>query len=231
LPRSPARYQILTGWSEAIQAAGVQVTVLQRFSKETTFERNGVIYHFLRDAHRPELRKWRVPARFHRRVHDLCLRALRLVVDQCERVQLDVIGEDTPDGSIGRLAAALGLTEQVRFHGFLAQDEIVPFYQRTHLYVQSSLFENMPATVLEAAAAGVPTVGTAVGLVAEPAPSAALAVPVGDEQALAEGIISLLQNPELRERFGRAAQGFVRRYDADWTAAEFERTYGRLRRG
>jgi hypothetical protein len=71
-----ARYRILTDWSEAIQAAGVQVTVLQRFRKETTFERNGVIYHFLRDAHRPELRKWQVPARFHRRVHEFCLRAL-----------------------------------------------------------------------------------------------------------------------------------------------------------
>ena len=164
-------------------------------------------------------------------MHDLCLRALRLVGDRCERVQLDVIGEDTLDGSIGRLAAALSLTEQVRFHGFLAQDKIVPFYQRAHLYVQSSLFENTPATVLEAAAAGVPTVGTAVGLVAELAPSAALAVPVNDEQALAKGVISLLQNPELRERFGRAAEGFVRRYDADWTAAEFGITYAKLSGG
>jgi len=159
------------------------------------------------------------------------LQALRLVVDRCEGVQLDVIGEDTLGGSIERLAGELSLTEKLRFYGFLTQAALIPFYQRAHLYVQSSLFENTPATVLEAAAAGVPTVRTAVGLAAELAPSAALAVPVGDAEALATGILSLLQDSERRERLGRAAQAFVRPHDADWTAAEFERIYGRLRRG
>ena len=60
---------------------------------------------------------------------------------------------------------------------------------------------------------------------------AALAVPVGDAPALADGILSLLQDPERRERLGRAAQAFVRRHDADWTATEFEKIYARLSTG
>lgn len=71
-----ARYRILTGWSEAIQAAGARVTVLQRFREDTTIERNGITYHFVRDALRPELRRWQVPARFHRVVRELCSQTL-----------------------------------------------------------------------------------------------------------------------------------------------------------
>jgi len=86
----------------------------------------------------------------------------------------------------------------------------------------------MAAVVLEAAAAGVPTVGTAVGLIAEMAPEAALAVPVRDPPALADGIVSLLESDDRRYRMGRAAQRFARAYDADWTAAQFEAVYSRL---
>jgi len=159
------------------------------------------------------------------------LRALRIVVDRDQGVHLDIVGEDTLNGSIERLAAELKLTGAVRFHGFVPQEQITAFYRRAHLLVQSSRHESMGAVVLEAAAAGVPTVGTAVGLVTELAPSAALAVPVGDAQALADGILSLLQDPERRGRLGRAAQTFVRRHDADWTAREFERIYARLSTG
>jgi glycosyltransferase involved in cell wall biosynthesis len=163
--------------------------------------------------------------------HATLLRAVRIVLDRCQGVQLDVIGEDTLGGAIERLSAELKLGEAVKFHGFKTQEEIAPFYRRAHLYVQSSRHESMGASVLEAAAAGVPTVGTAVGLVAELAPSAALAVPIGDAPTLAKGILSLLQDPQQRESLGHAAQAFARRHDADWTAAEFEKIYARLARG
>jgi glycosyltransferase involved in cell wall biosynthesis len=156
------------------------------------------------------------------------LRALRLVLDAGCKAELDLIGEDTLGGSLQRTAIELGLGPFVRFRGFLPQDEVVPFYRHAHLYVQSSLHENTPVVVLEAAAAGVPTVGTAVGLVAEFAPEAALAVPVRNPAALAQGILTLLGNQELRERLGCAAQQFVRTHDADWTAAQFEAVYAKV---
>jgi len=156
--------------------------------------------------------------------HGTLLRAVRLVRDQVP-VELDCIGEDTLGGSVQRFAAELGLGPAVKFHGFKPVDEVVPFYRRAHLYIHSSLFENTPAVVLEAAAAGLPTVGTAVGLVAEMAPEAALAVPVRDPQALAQGMLSLLANEQKRSSLGRAAQQFARRYDADWTAGQLETAY------
>jgi glycosyltransferase involved in cell wall biosynthesis len=71
-----ARYRILTGWSEAMQAAGARVTAVQRFRVDATLERNGVTYQFLRDSYPPELRKWQIPKQLHRFAREICLRAL-----------------------------------------------------------------------------------------------------------------------------------------------------------
>jgi glycosyltransferase involved in cell wall biosynthesis len=155
------------------------------------------------------------------------LRAVRLVHNQAP-VELDFIGEDTLGGSVQRLAAELGLGPVVKFHGFKPVEELAPFYHQAHVYVHSSLFESMGAVVLEAAAAGLPTVGTSVGIIAEMAPEAAVAVPVGNPEALAQGILSLLADGQKRSSLARAAQQFARTYDADWTAAKCEELYARL---
>jgi glycosyltransferase involved in cell wall biosynthesis len=155
------------------------------------------------------------------------LRAVRIMRAQVP-VELDCIGEDTLNGNMQRLAVELGLEQSVKFHGFKPVEEVVPFYHRAHVYVHSSRFESMSAVVLEAAAAGLPTVGTAVGLVAEMAPNSAIAVPVRDPNALAQGVLSLLGDAQKRLDLGRAAQEFARRYDADWTVGQLESIYAAL---
>jgi glycosyltransferase involved in cell wall biosynthesis len=156
------------------------------------------------------------------------LRAVRQVADVCPHIMLDCIGVDALNGRVQELARNLGIADRVRFHGVLTIDEIVPFYHKAHLFVQSSLHESMGAAVLEASAAGVPTIGTNVGIVAEMAPRAAVAVPVSDPGALAKGIVELLENSGRREALALAAQDFARTYSADWTAAQFEALYRRV---
>jgi glycosyltransferase involved in cell wall biosynthesis len=156
------------------------------------------------------------------------LRAVRQVADVCPHIMLDCIGVDALNGRVQELARNLGIADRVRFHGVLTIDEIVPFYHKAHLFVQSSLHESMGAAVLEASAAGVPTIGTNVGIVAEMAPRAAVAVPVSDPGALAKGIVELLENSGRREALALAAQDFARTYSADWTAAQFEELYRRV---
>jgi glycosyltransferase involved in cell wall biosynthesis len=156
------------------------------------------------------------------------LRAVRQVVTVCPHIALDCIGVDVLNGRVQALAHDLGIADLVRFHGVLAVDEITPFYHKAHLFVQSSLHESMGAAVLEASAAGVPIVGTNVGIVAEMAPRAAVAVPVSDPGALAKGILELLNDFRRRESLALAAQNFACTYDADWTVAQFEAIYRRL---
>ena len=92
------------------------------------------------------------------------LKAMHSVAAERPGVILDCIGVDTLNGRMQRLARDLGIAALVRFHGSLTVDEIIPFYRNAHLFVQSSLHESMGAAVLEAAAAGVPVVGTGVGI-------------------------------------------------------------------
>lgn len=157
------------------------------------------------------------------------LAALRALRDRGLEVELDCVGEDTLAGKIQAAALDLHLEPHVHFRGFIPPEALGAFYRRSHLFVQSSRFESMGAAVLEAAATGLPTVGTAVGLVAELAPHAALGVPAQNPQALADGIQALLGDRERRERLGRAARHFARTYDADWTARQFESLYAGAR--
>jgi glycosyltransferase involved in cell wall biosynthesis len=156
------------------------------------------------------------------------LRALRAIVDREPAAQLDWAGEDTLGGALRRRCAELGLSQHIQFHGFLPSDAVAALYRAAHVHVLSSRHESQAVVVGEAAAAGVPTVGTAVGIIPELAPAAAVAVPVGDAEALAAGALALLHDPPRRELMGRAAQDWARRYDADWTAAQFERIYAGL---
>jgi glycosyltransferase involved in cell wall biosynthesis len=144
--------------------------------------------------------------------------------------EMDVVGDDILNGEIQRLSGQLGLAERVRFRGFLTQRELRPVIEAADLMVLSSHHEAGPFVLLEAAVAGVPTVGTAVGHIHEWAPDAAIAVPVGNWARLAEAISTILQDEELRLRIARAAQQRALREDADYTAGCFQAQYMKLRR-
>ena len=72
--------------------------------------------------------------------------------------------------------------------------------------------------------------GTAVGHISEWAPEAAIAVPVGDADALAAALDGVLRDETLRMRLARAAWLRALREDADYTAACFEGLYDELLR-
>ncbi len=156
------------------------------------------------------------------------LQAVRRIVDRLGDVSLDCIGEDTLGGRLQRRAAELGLAQHVRFHGFLPQRALPDFYQRAHLHVVSSRYESQGVAILEAAAAGLPTVGTAVGLLPSMAPAAARCVAVGDSAALADQACALLADKIGREGVGAAAQRWAQAHDAVWTAREFESIYAEV---
>ena len=93
------------------------------------------------------------------------------------------------------------------------------------LLVMSSLHEAGPLVLLEAAVAGVPAVGTAVGHFAEWSPVAALAVPVKGSDELANAIMQVLADEGLRLRLASEAQRRAMLEDADYTAQAFQALY------
>jgi glycosyltransferase involved in cell wall biosynthesis len=156
------------------------------------------------------------------------LAALARVAQSGLRFHLDIVGEDTLHGEIQALAQRLSLTGNVTFHGFLPQSGVRILVEASHLMIITSRHEAGPLAVLEAAVVGVPTVGTAVGHIAEWSPRAARSVPVGDSEALAQAICELLRDESLRLDIARAAFDLARREDADFTAQTFQALYSSL---
>jgi glycosyltransferase involved in cell wall biosynthesis len=156
------------------------------------------------------------------------LRALAALAVSGFKFEMDIVGEDTLGGEMQAIAAQSGLSGKVRFHGFLPQRLLRPLLESAHLLVMSSRHETGPLVMLEAAVAGVPTVGTAVGHIAEWAPGAAVAVPIGNAGQMASAIGRLLANEELRLQIAMRAMRRATVEDADHTAAQFQDLYARL---
>ena len=156
------------------------------------------------------------------------LRALRKLADGGREFHLDLIGEDTLGGEIQATAAQLGIEHRVTFHGFLTQRAMRPIVDKAHVAIVSSRHEAGPVALLEAAVAGVPTVGTNVGHIAEWNGDAALAVPCRDPDALAAALCTIVDHEDLRLRLADAAQRRALREDADATARAFNDAYRRL---
>lgn len=147
------------------------------------------------------------------------LRALGRLRDQGVSFRLDVVGEDTLNGVVQRLAGTLGLSDRVTFHGFLPRTDLRPVVERSHVLLMASRHETGPVVALEAALAGVPTVGTAVGHIAEWAPDAAIAVAPGDDAGLAAGLAAVLADEPRRLAIAAEAQKRAIAQDVSFTVS------------
>jgi glycosyltransferase involved in cell wall biosynthesis len=156
------------------------------------------------------------------------LEAVRLLACQGVDFTLEMVGEDTLGGAVERHCRSLGLGERVTFRGFIPNDELRQHVEGTDLLVMSSRHEGAPIVLLEAAAAGIPTVGSEVGCIADWAPDASVAVPVGDSAALANAIARLADDEEERMRLARAAHARALAYSADDYAARVRSIYAEV---
>ena len=139
--------------------------------------------------------------------------------------RLDLVGEDTLGGELRRRAAAKGVAENVRFHGFVPQDRLGTIFADADLYVQSSLHEAAGVSVLEAAAAGLAIIGTPVGFVADWASDRALAIETMSASAMARAILALHANPSRARAMAAKAQAWALARHASWVADRFADLY------
>lgn len=158
--------------------------------------------------------------------HEMLLAAAAELDARGVSFELDVIGIDVAgDGRIAGRAAELGLADRVRFHGFLPHPAMRPFFEKADLLVMTSRYEAGPLVVLEAATAGVPSVGTNVGHLAEWAPTAARVVEPRDGIGLAAVIAEVLADEDLRLRLATEAQKKSLTENADVTTEQFRKVY------
>jgi glycosyltransferase involved in cell wall biosynthesis len=126
------------------------------------------------------------------------------------RATLDILGEGSEHTKLEALARDLGISDRVHLLGAIAHPDLPTHYQQAAINLLSSRHETIAMTTLEAAACGVPTVSTNVGIVPD-YPALGLSVPVGDAAALAQAIQSLQDSPERQRTLSRSARETVER--------------------
>lgn len=140
-------------------------------------------------------------------------------------VTLDMVGTGPEEGRLKALANELGIAERVRFVGAVHHLDLPQYYQRAALNVLTSRHEGLGMVTLEAAACGVPTVGTAVGLLPDHA-TLGVSVAVGDDAALAKAISDLLTDNERRTALGQSAFETVKKcFTIQETVRQFREVY------
>lgn len=151
------------------------------------------------------------------------IRAMVVIREQIPNVTAWIIGPLDEDKiyvtECKDLVNVLGLTEHIHFMGVQKVTELLP---KIDLLALSSISEGLPLVILEAFAAGIPAVVTDVGACSEliygntPEDQAlgasGIVVAIADAKALAEAIISLLQDKERWIKAQAAAKARVKRF-------------------
>jgi glycosyltransferase involved in cell wall biosynthesis len=155
------------------------------------------------------------------------LRAFAGVRAREAQAVLVIVGQGSLQGEAEALTAELGLGGAVRFLG--ARSDIPAVMSAADGYVMSSAWEGMPMVLLEAAAAGLPIVATAVGGNGEVVRDgeSGFLVPARDPAALAEGMLRLMALPQApRRAMGERGREHVRgNYGLHRVAERWERVY------
>ena len=160
---------------------------------------------------------------------DYLVMALKRVKDKNENVKLVIAGVGELVLELEIIAAHLGLKEDVFFTGFVDEELKPQYYAMCDIFVLPSIssVEAFGLVLLEAMATGRPCITTDLPGVREnilPG-TTGLIVPPKDEQALADAILKLVENDELRIQMGFNARKAVEKDSLDKFAERIEAVY------
>jgi glycosyltransferase involved in cell wall biosynthesis len=126
------------------------------------------------------------------------IRAFGLICGRFPEARLTVAGSGPEADRLRALAAELGLSGRVAFPGRIDNRDIHALYASADVVLNPSTADNMPISLLEAFASGVPVVSTDVGgipFLAHDGENALLVRP-GDHRAMADAALAILDDPQ-----------------------------------
>jgi glycosyltransferase involved in cell wall biosynthesis len=142
------------------------------------------------------------------------IRAIAIVREKIPQVKLNIAGSGPQLCELEELVESLDLKSTVFFLGRLERAEIVDLYHNADFMLNPTTVDNMPNSVLEALACGVPVISTNVGGVPYIVRDGetALLVDPDNEQEMAQAIVKLYNDSELRENLAKSGECEVAQY-------------------
>jgi glycosyltransferase involved in cell wall biosynthesis len=156
------------------------------------------------------------------------LRAFALVLRGGRRARLRLLGNGPERSSLERLAEQLGISRQTVFEG--ESLHVPEFLAGLDTFLLSSRSEALPLSLLEAMAAALPVVATAVGGIPETVQAAScgwLCRP-GDPEALAQAMLAAIDCPDRLSLGARGRRHALRLHSVERMASGYEALFENL---
>ena len=153
---------------------------------------------------------------------DVVLEAFARVRAEVPGATLTVAGYGSEEARLRRLAG-----DGVRFVGKVDPESMPALLRDADIFVNASVVDNQPVSILEAFAAGLPVVSTPTGDIAAMVRhgETGLIVPPRDPGALAAAVLGLLRQPDRAARLARRARGEITRYTWSAVGAQWASAY------
>jgi glycosyltransferase involved in cell wall biosynthesis len=207
--------------------------VFARFGQKTVVVPNIVDLELFRPAAAGERKAEAhiVVARNLEPIYDIgaAIRALARLRETIPNARMSIAGSGPERPALEALAAEMGVAGAVTFAGRLERREMASLYRSADAVLNPARVDNMPNSILEALASGVPVVSTNVGgvpYIVEHGRTALL-VDAGDSEAMARALGEVLAQPPLAARLRDAGLAEVRRYGWDRVRTDLLSLYER----
>jgi len=136
------------------------------------------------------------------------IEALKILHDKGHNLELWIAGDGPSKQHLEALAKELGISDQVKFLGFLTELQVIDELQMADLFVLPSFVEGLPVSAMEAMAVGVPVIATNIAGTSELVEDGQTGVLVrpSDPQALVDAVIRLIGDYKFRLRGAELAR-------------------------
>ena len=133
------------------------------------------------------------------------IRAVPLVLAEIPEVKFVIIGRGDQQGYLQNLTQSLGISESIKFVGWVSHTYIPRYLSSSDIYVSTSLSDGTSNSLLEAMACELAPVVTDIAANQQWIKDGenGFLVPVKDCRALAEKVLTLIKNKKERESFGK----------------------------
>lgn len=155
------------------------------------------------------------------------IRSFKLIAESNDDARLNVVGSGPLDAKVRATVALKGLLGSVTFYPSMKHSDLLQLLASSILIIMTSRQEGLPTVVVEALALGKPVVATAAGGLREIIKNGenGFLVPSEAAESLAQQVLMILNNDDLRRELSRHARESVANYRWNEIATQYVRVF------